>query len=54
MFLVRQGELITPRAENLLPGITRHLVLEVAAECGISSGEADITPAEGAAGRRYS
>ena len=49
VFLVRQGELITPRAENLLPGITRHLVLEVAAECGISSGEADITPAEGAA-----
>lgn len=48
VFLVRRGELETPRAENLLPGITRHLVLEVAATSGIASSEADITPDEAA------
>lgn len=45
IFLVRAGTLLTPGVESgLLPGITRRLVLELAAELGIQTTEADITP----------
>lgn len=46
LFLVREGELLTPRAENVLPGITRRAVLEIASELGIPAREADLSPYE--------
>jgi branched-chain amino acid aminotransferase len=46
LFLVREGELLTPKAENVLPGITRQAVLEIAAKRGISAREADLSPYE--------
>jgi branched-chain amino acid aminotransferase len=45
-FLVREGRLITPRTENVLPGITRRAVLDLAAELGIPEEEADLSPHE--------
>jgi branched-chain amino acid aminotransferase len=42
-FLVREGELVTPRAENVLPGITRRTVLELAANLTIPTREADLS-----------
>ncbi len=43
IFIVRDGALKTPRAHNVLDGITRRCVLEIAAADGISAGEADLT-----------
>ena len=43
-FMVRDGELLTPRAENVLPGITRRAVLDLAAELGVPATEADLSP----------
>ncbi|MFP4181850.1 D-amino acid aminotransferase [Thiohalospira sp.] len=41
LFLVREGRLLTPQqGPHLLPGITRDLVLEIAAAEGIPAGEA--------------
>lgn len=48
VFLVRHGILMTPRAENLLPGITRQMVLDLAASAKFRVLESDITPAEAA------
>ena len=45
-FLVREGELLTPKVENVLPGITRQAVLEIAAERGIAAREADLSSVE--------
>ena len=45
-FMVRDGELLTPRAENVLPGITRRAVLELAAELSIPAREADLSAYE--------
>jgi branched-chain amino acid aminotransferase len=45
-FLVREGRLITPRTENVLPGITRRAVLDLASELGIPEEEADLSPYE--------
>jgi branched-subunit amino acid aminotransferase/4-amino-4-deoxychorismate lyase len=45
-FLVRDGRLLTPRAEHVLPGITRRTVLELATELGIPAGEVDLSPYE--------
>lgn len=42
-FLVREGELLTPRAENVLSGITRREVLALASELGIAAREADLS-----------
>ena len=47
LFIVRDGLLITPpNSEQLLPGITRDLVLELAAEAGIPYSEAVIQAEE--------
>ena len=42
-FLVRDGELLTPKAENVLPGITRRVVLDLAAELGVPVMEANLS-----------
>lgn len=41
-FMVREGELLTPRSDNVLPGITRRAVLDLAAELGVPTVEADL------------
>jgi branched-chain amino acid aminotransferase len=41
-FMVREGQLLTPRSENVLPGIMRRAVLDLAAELGIPAVEADL------------
>jgi D-alanine transaminase len=44
VFIVKDGNILTPRSgEHLLPGITRDLVLELAAQHKLEHGEADIT-----------
>lgn len=48
IFVVANGRLLTPYARSLLPGITRGVVLELAARSGIPVAEANITPAEAA------
>lgn len=45
VFLVHDGELRTPRS-NVLEGITRRTVFELAAEIGAGAREADLTPDE--------
>lgn len=49
VFVVRGGELLTPEARNLLPGITRDVVLGVAHRIGVAAREANIAVAEAAA-----
>lgn len=44
VFLVKDGELATPEPRNLLPGVTRALVLDLAARLGIPCREANLTP----------
>jgi D-alanine transaminase len=47
LFIVRHDLLVTPpKSPSLLPGITRDLILELAANHGIPYREADITQAE--------
>jgi branched-chain amino acid aminotransferase len=41
-FMVREGELLTPRSENVLPGITRRAVLDLTAELCVPAVEADL------------
>lgn len=43
LFLVRGGRLTTPPGGRALPGVTRHAVLEIAAQAGIHADEADVT-----------
>jgi branched-chain amino acid aminotransferase len=43
LFVVRQGRLLTPRAHNVLNGITRQMVLELAPSAGVAAAEADLT-----------
>jgi branched-chain amino acid aminotransferase len=42
VFLVRGGELLTPRARAVLPGISRQTVMEIAADLEIPCREADL------------
>jgi branched-chain amino acid aminotransferase len=50
IFLVRDGAVLTPPlSAGLLPGITREVVLELAAELGLPGGEARLTPDDAAA-----
>lgn len=44
IFIVVGGELLTPTRRNLLPGITRDTVLELAQRLDIPAREADVTP----------
>ena len=44
VFFVQDGELLTPKAAYVLPGVSRAVVLEVAATEGIPVREADISP----------
>lgn len=46
VFLVKRGELLTPHADACLPGITRGVVLRLAAEHGIPAREKNLSPAE--------
>lgn len=47
LFIVKEGTIITPpKGPQLLPGITRDLVLELAADAGLPYREADIFEAE--------
>ena len=43
VFVVRQGRLLTPRAHNVLNGITRQVVMELAPPAGVAVMEADLT-----------
>ncbi|NNG14637.1 MAG: D-amino acid aminotransferase, partial [Gammaproteobacteria bacterium] len=44
VFIVHHGRILTPRKDEcLLPGITRDLVLEIAADNGLNCAEADIS-----------
>lgn len=43
LFCVEQGALLTPTPRNILPGVTRNIVLRLAERLGIRSSEADIT-----------
>jgi branched-chain amino acid aminotransferase len=42
IFIVREGRLATPRERYVLPGITRQMVMEIAAELGIACEERDL------------
>ena len=46
IFVVRRGELITPTADSCLPGITRGVVLEIAARTGIATCTRRVTLSE--------
>jgi branched-chain amino acid aminotransferase len=46
VFLVRGGELLTPEPRNLLLGVTREMVLHLAAESKIPSREVNLTAAD--------
>ena len=46
VFLVRRGELVTPRPDACLPGITRGLVLKLAREDGIPTDERNVSVTE--------
>jgi branched-chain amino acid aminotransferase len=49
LFLVRNGELLTPELRNVLPGITRGFVFELAARLGIKCHETNLLPADAVA-----
>lgn len=42
IFIVRDGEILTPRENFVLPGVSRQTAIELAAELGIPCREADI------------
>ena len=42
VFLVKEGEVLTPRSEFVLPGISRGTVIELCRELGITCCEADL------------
>jgi len=46
VFFVRDGRLFTPTTRNILPGITRGVVLKLAAQLGLNPPECDITLAD--------
>ena len=43
-FMVRDGEVFTPKPHNVLRGVSRHACIELAAKLGIPVHEADIEP----------
>lgn len=46
MFIVRNGELLTPFADACLPGLTRRMILDIAKTEGIPGGERNLTLSE--------
>jgi branched-subunit amino acid aminotransferase/4-amino-4-deoxychorismate lyase len=46
VFLVKRGELHTPRPDSCLPGITRGVVLEIARKAGIPTHERNVSLSE--------
>jgi branched-chain amino acid aminotransferase len=46
VFFVLRGELLTPTARNILPGVTRGVVLDLARGIGVTVHECDLTPLE--------
>ena len=46
IFLVRNGELLTPYADACLPGLTRQMILDICAEEGIPAREKDLSLTE--------
>lgn len=46
VFVVHGGELLTPHADSCVPGITRRLVMELAAELGITLRERNVSLTE--------
>lgn len=46
IFIVRRGELLTPRADSCLPGITRAVVLTLAQDDGIRTTERNLSLSE--------
>ena len=46
VFLVREGRLVTPSADACLPGITRGIVLELAAGAGLQTVERNVSLSE--------
>ena len=46
LFLARDGVLLTPTADHCLPGITRAIVLEIAAAAGIAAAERRVSLSE--------
>ena len=43
-FMVRDGEILTPKPNDILRGVSRQFCMELAAEAGITVREADIEP----------
>ncbi|MEX0921575.1 MAG: aminotransferase class IV [Rhodovibrionaceae bacterium] len=48
IFLVRDGELMTPREDYILPGVSRATVIELAEQLGIPCSERDLSPHDAA------
>jgi branched-chain amino acid aminotransferase len=46
IFIVRNGELLTPFADACLPGITRRMIVDIAREQGIPGGEKNLSLTE--------
>jgi branched-chain amino acid aminotransferase group I len=46
LFLVRDGVLLTPHADSCLPGITRQMILDIAAAEGIAAKEKNLSMTE--------
>ena len=46
LFIVRNGQLLTPFADACLPGITRRMILDIAREQGIPGGEKNLSLTE--------
>ncbi len=46
VFMVKQGRLATPHADSCLPGITRRVVIELAADLGIACTERNLSLTE--------
>ena len=44
IFLVRDGALLTPKRQQVLPGVSRATVIELAAQLGIACAEDDLNP----------
>jgi branched-chain amino acid aminotransferase len=46
LFLVRDGQLFTPFADSCLPGLTRQMILDIAAQEGIAAAEKNLSLTE--------